>query len=129
MKMIFKGKLDDILLEMRGVIGMTLPEIDESVTIGAHESLGDEKPKTSRRRQSSRPDPKLTPTKQRRANGRAAEISDADVAKAASNAANKIPPNDVKAILNGFRVDTVNELGQDARQDFLDKLSAATADA
>jgi hypothetical protein len=50
------------------------------------------------------------------------DITDADLAKAASHAAGKITPAVVKEILAEFGVDNVQQLGSEVRQQFLDDL-------
>lgn len=52
------------------------------------------------------------------------EITDADVAKAASAAAEKLTPKGVTEILDQFSVDNVGALNQEQRREFIDQLDA-----
>ena len=57
------------------------------------------------------------------------EISDADVAKAASAAAEILTPDVVMAVLEEFDVDNVSMLDQDARRDFISVLDQKVDDS
>ena len=83
-----------------------------------------EKPKTSRRKGKRKAAAK--PAEEAVAED---QISDADVAKAASAAAPVITPKAVKEVLGAFGVSTVNDLSQTQRRDFIDNLATQVADA
>lgn len=69
------------------------------------------------------------PVRRRRTASAVEGISDAEVAKAASQAAAKITPAVVMQILKeDYNVTTANEVPQDKRQKFLDTLKAEMAD-
>lgn len=117
----------------------------------AEEPVEEEKPKTSRRRRGNGEDkeePKVKakkkkaapkkssakPSSRRKGNGPAAaatsvgenvgdEITDQDVSKAASAAAQVITPKGVKDVLKEFGVAGVQELDQGQRREFIDNLN------
>ena len=100
-----------------------------------------EEPKKTRRRRGVRTGEATTDTAtdsgngRRRRRGKAApaeeapaeevsdEISDADVSRAASQAAEVITPQEVTAVLESFGVASVGELDQAQRREFLDTLN------
>ena len=86
-----------------------------------------------RSRRSAEPEPTPPaaeePVRRRRTTPVVEGISDAEVAKAASQAAAKITPAVVMQILKeDYNVTTANEVPQDKRQEFLDTLKAEMAD-
>lgn len=113
------------------------------------EALAYEKTKSSRRKSSAKAKPKPEPeakepekksTSRRKGSAPAKaatkvvqntgdEISDADVAKAASNAAQVLTPAVVKAVLEEYGVGGVQELEQGQRREFIDQLNGLLAEA
>ena len=57
------------------------------------------------------------------------EISDGDVAKAASSAAQVLTPKVVQEVKGEYGVNNVQELDQDQRRSFIDQLNAKLEEA
>ena len=90
----------------------------------------EEQPKRSRRSSSKSEEAEDKPRRSRRGSKKsntAADddtITDADLTKAASACADAVGPKAVRSVMEAFNVDHVNEVQQQARQEFLDDLQA-----
>lgn len=83
----------------------------------APEGAGEAEPEAAPRRRRGRPSKSEAEAE--------AEITDVDLTKAATNAAEVLSPKGVDAVLDEFGVATLGDLKQDQRQEFLEFLDAA----
>lgn len=157
MKITFEGEFADIANEIaefflkqneiQGILELAVAEAPAS------EAPAEDKPKRKRRSKAeieadkaaaeaapiegNRPNPDPLPRRRRTAGvaeetspepeGEATEISDEDVMKAASQAAQEATPKAVMDVLAEFAVVNVADLGQGQRREFIDKLDGLTA--
>tara|TARA_R110000787_G_scaffold97868_3_gene201604 strand:- start:4574 stop:5002 length:429 start_codon:yes stop_codon:yes gene_type:complete len=142
MKISFEGEVADVVTEVIAfltyiaaeavVTDQPIPDIEPEEKPKRRDRPRKEEPvaETSSQDPEAEPVEEEKPTRRRgrpKTNGAAApDISDADVAKAASQAASRITPKAVTAVLEEFGVGTVNDLDQAQRQEFMDRLDAAS---
>lgn len=145
MKIMFEGSVQDILAEVAeyAVLNSAIPREliqpkgrpDDMVTHEEAQELAAEKPKRRSRKSKAEtaeaePEAEEKPKRRSRKKADADEISDIDLTKAASDAAEVLTPAGVMEILEQFAVGSVNELDRQVdRRKFLNLLKAAIEEA
>ena len=131
MKVTFKGENTAALV---WEIGVFLDELEKYGSTGetpAPVKVKEDKPKGRRKAAPEKQEePEAKPSSRRKGRAEPVEkeeggITDADLSKAASEAAMAVPPDAVKEIISQFGVEDMRKLDQGQRREFLDLLKDA----